>query len=163
MVKIRKKAIESENETNDPEGHGIENIIFPSNILSIYTRLEVLLGLKLSGHTDTLTEARNLVDEYYERGVIQNENQYVKALGNFHTNWRFEKPSFSLNTINGASQKLLQHIAFNTRSKIGEPMLIVMDNFTHENHLSQTLQAKKKQFKWLFFERDNMNFSKLQP
>ena len=34
-------------------------IIIPSNIIDIYTRLEVLLGLKLSGHTDTLTEASN--------------------------------------------------------------------------------------------------------
>ena len=33
-------------------GHGIEKIIIPSNIVDIYTRLEVLLGLKLSGHTD---------------------------------------------------------------------------------------------------------------
>ena len=35
----------------------ISKIIIPSNIIKIWTRLEVLLGLKLSGHTDTLTEA----------------------------------------------------------------------------------------------------------
>ena len=45
------------------KGRGIEKIILPSNIIDIYTRLEVLFGLKLSGHTDTLTEASNLIDE----------------------------------------------------------------------------------------------------
>ena len=48
-------------------GKGIEKIIIPSNIIDIYTRLEILLGLKLSGHTDTLTEASNLIDELYKR------------------------------------------------------------------------------------------------
>ena len=45
-------------------------IINPSNIIDIYTRLEILLGLKLSGHTDTLTDAINLIDEFYKRGEI---------------------------------------------------------------------------------------------
>ena len=45
------------------KGKGIEKIIIPSNIIDIHTRLEVLLELKLSGHTDTLTEASALVDE----------------------------------------------------------------------------------------------------
>ena len=48
---------------NNLQGTGIEKIFVPSNIVDIYTRLEVLLGLKLSGHTDTLTEASNLIDE----------------------------------------------------------------------------------------------------
>ena len=48
------------------KGEGIEKIIIPNNITDIYTRLEVLLGLKLSGHTDTLTEASNLIDELYK-------------------------------------------------------------------------------------------------
>ena len=39
----------------------------PSIIIDIYNRLEILLGLKLSGHTDTLTEASNLIDELYKR------------------------------------------------------------------------------------------------
>ena len=38
-------------------------IIIPSKNIDIQTKLEVLLGLKLSGHTDTLTEASNLKDE----------------------------------------------------------------------------------------------------
>ena len=62
---------------------GIEKIIIPSNIIDIYTRLEVLLGLKLSGHTDTLTEASNLIDELYKRGEIQNKQQYRNALNKF--------------------------------------------------------------------------------
>ena len=43
--------------------------------------------------------------------------------------------------------KLLEQIAFNTRSKIEEHMLIVMDKSTHEEHLFQTLQTNNKQFK----------------
>ena len=43
--------------------------------------------------------------------------------------------------------KLLEQIAFNTRSKIEEHMLIVMDKSTHEEHLHQPLQTNIKQFK----------------
>ena len=43
--------------------------------------------------------------------------------------------------------KLLEQIAFNTRPKIEEHLLIVMDKSTHEEHLSQPLQTKNKQFK----------------
>ena len=67
------------------QGRGIEKIIIPSNIIDIYTRLEVLLGLRLSGHTDTLTEASNLIDELYKRGEIQNKQQYRNALDKFLT------------------------------------------------------------------------------
>ena len=67
------------------EGQGIEKIIIPSNIIDIYTRLEILLGLKLSGHTDTLTEASNLIDELYKLGEIQNNHQYRNALNKFQT------------------------------------------------------------------------------
>ena len=42
--------------------------------------------------------------------------------------------------------KLLQQIFFNTRPKIEEHMLIVMDESTHEEHLSQPLQTTNKQF-----------------
>ena len=37
---------------SDLEGQGLEKII-PSIIIDIYTRLEVLLRLKLSGHSET--------------------------------------------------------------------------------------------------------------
>ena len=43
--------------------------------------------------------------------------------------------------------KLLEQIAFNTRPKIEEPLLIVMDKSTHEEHLFQPLQTNNKQFK----------------
>ena len=65
------------------KGRGVEKIIIPSNIIDIYTRLEVLLRLKLSGHTNTLTEASNLIDELYKKGEIQNKNQYRNALNKF--------------------------------------------------------------------------------
>ena len=68
----------------DLEGQGVK-IVIPSNIIDIYTGLEVLLGLKLSGHTDTLTEASNLIDELYKRSEIQNKQQYQNALNNFFT------------------------------------------------------------------------------
>ena len=67
-------------EPDNLKGLGIEKIIIPSNIIDIYTRLEILLGLKLSGHTNTLTEASNLIDEIYKRGEIQNELQNRNAL-----------------------------------------------------------------------------------
>ena len=67
---------------SDIQGEGVEIIIL-SNIIDIYTRLEILLGLKLSGHTDTLTESSNLIDELYKQGEIQNKQQYRNALHNF--------------------------------------------------------------------------------
>ena len=42
--------------------------------------------------------------------------------------------------------KLLAQIAFNTKPQIEEHMLIVMDKFVHEEHLSQPLQINHKQF-----------------
>ena len=51
-------------------GKGIEKNYH--TIQHIYPRPEVLLGLKLLGHTDTLTEASNLLDKFYKRGGIQN-------------------------------------------------------------------------------------------
>ena len=64
------------------EGQGVK-IIKPSNIIDIYTRLEILLGLKISGHTETLTEASNLIDEIYKRGEIQHKQQYRNALNKY--------------------------------------------------------------------------------
>ena len=45
-------------DSDDLQGEGVKVIIL-FNIIDIYTRLEVLLGIKLSGHSDTLTEASN--------------------------------------------------------------------------------------------------------
>ena len=65
------------------KGRGFEKIIIPSNKIDIYTRLEILVGLKLSAHSDTLTEASNLIEELYKRGEIQNKHQYRNALIKF--------------------------------------------------------------------------------
>ena len=43
--------------------------------------------------------------------------------------------------------KLIEQIAFNTRPKIEEHTLIVMDKSSHEEHLFQPLQTNKKQYK----------------
>ena len=43
--------------------------------------------------------------------------------------------------------KLLEQTAVNTRPKIEEHMLIVLDKATHEEHLFQPLQTNNKQFK----------------
>ena len=43
--------------------------------------------------------------------------------------------------------KILEQIAFNTRPKIEEHILIVMDKSTHEEHLFQPLLTSNKQFK----------------
>ena len=42
--------------------------------------------------------------------------------------------------------KLLEQIAINTRPKMEELMLIVMDKSTHKEHLSQPLKTNNKQF-----------------
>ena len=66
------------------QGEGVKFII-PSNIIDIYTRLERLLGLKVSCHTNTQTEATNLIGELYQRGEIQIEQQYRNALNKLST------------------------------------------------------------------------------
>ena len=76
--------IENAEDSSDLQGEGVKYII-PSNIFDIYTRLEVLLGLKSSGHNNTLTEASNLLDELNKRGEIQTEQQYRNAPNKFST------------------------------------------------------------------------------
>ena len=65
-------------DSDDLQGEGVK-IIIPPNIIDIYTRLQVLLGLKLSGHSDTLTEASNLIDELYKRDEIRNKTAISKC------------------------------------------------------------------------------------
>ena len=84
-ITLPKLVDEIENRTFDEidlEDQGVKTII-PSNIINIYTRLEVLLGLKFSGHNDTLTEASNLIDELYKLGEIQRKQHYRNALNKF--------------------------------------------------------------------------------
>ena len=45
------------------------------------------------------------------------------------------------------SSKLLEEIAFNTRAKVEDHLLIILDKSTHEEHLSQPLQTNIKQYK----------------
>ena len=75
---------ESKEESGDLEGQGIK-IMKRSNINDVYTRLEILLGLNLSGHTDTLTEAANLIGEVCKSGEKQIKQQYRNALDKFYT------------------------------------------------------------------------------
>ena len=71
-------------DTDDLQREGVE-INMTSNIFDIYTRLEILLGLNISGHTDTLTEASNLINEIYKRGEIQNKQQNRNPPNKFST------------------------------------------------------------------------------
>ena len=81
----RYKQSETNFKKRNLEGHGVTPIIIPSNKIDIYTKLEIILGLKITGHTDTITGANNLIDELYKRGEIQNEQQYRNALNKFST------------------------------------------------------------------------------
>ena len=76
--KILSRSFQSGTDSVDLEGQEVKNIV-PSNILDIYPRLDVLLGLKVSGHTNTLTEGSNLFDDLYKRGEIHKEQQYRTA------------------------------------------------------------------------------------
>ena len=90
IITLPKLAEENQNKTfdeitkdsDDLQGERV-NFKIPSNIIDIYTRLEISLGLKLSGHTYILTEASNLIDEVYKRVKIQNELQNRNALDRY--------------------------------------------------------------------------------
>ena len=129
-----KRSIQSEAKSDDPEGHGFEKLNIPSNIIGIYTGLEFLLGIHLSGHTDFLSEASNLIIDLYIRVETLNEKQYGNALEKLHSQ-KMELPKI-----------LLEQIAFNTSPKNEEHMLIVMDKSKHKEHLSQPLQTIEKRF-----------------
>ena len=43
--------------------------------------------------------------------------------------------------------EILEQKAYNTRPKIEEHMLVLMDKSTNEEHLSQPLQSNNRQFK----------------
>ena len=59
-------------ECDDSQGKEMKNLL-PFNQSDIWTKLEVLRELELSGHTDTLTRASNVTDELYETTEGQNE------------------------------------------------------------------------------------------
>ena len=69
--------------------HGLK-IIIPTNIIDIYNRLEVLLGLKLSEHSDTLTEASSLINELHKKVQYKTSNNIEMLLINFlPNNWNY--------------------------------------------------------------------------
>ena len=78
-------ADENEDESVGLRGEGVK-IIVPSNIIDKWFRLEVLLGSKFSGHTDTLTDASNLIDDLYKRDKTQTEQHYQNDFDKFTTN-----------------------------------------------------------------------------
>ena len=45
-----------ENVSDDLQGEGVK-IFIPFNLVDIYPRLEILLGLRLNGHSDNLTRS----------------------------------------------------------------------------------------------------------
>ena len=53
--------------------------------------------------------------------------------------------------------KLSEHGAFNTRPKIKEHIIVVIDKTTHERHLSQPLKTNIKQFKIAIIFRTDYN------
>ena len=57
---------ENTDDSDNLESQGV-TITVQSNIIGIYTRLEILLGPEVSGHTNTLTEASNLIDELHNK------------------------------------------------------------------------------------------------
>ena len=71
----------------------------------------------------------------YKKFEIENGQLYRKALDKFRTIW------MELTT------KSLKQIAFITRPKWEERMLIGLDKSTNEEHLSQPLQLSIRQFK----------------
>ena len=81
-IALPKLVDEITDDSDDLQREGVK-IIIPSNIIDIYTRLEILLGLKLSGHTDTQTEASNLIYELHNRNEKQNEQHYRNAVNKF--------------------------------------------------------------------------------
>ena len=84
VEEIQNKAFDEsiDSSDNDLQGQGVR-IILPSNIVDISTRLEALLRLKISGHTDNPTDASNSIDKLYKRSEIQNEQQYRNAHDKF--------------------------------------------------------------------------------
>ena len=74
---------ESDEDSGGLQGQGNEKIFKPSNIINIWTKLEVLLGLKLTSNIDALTEASDLIDKSIKKDEMQNEWQYRSALNKY--------------------------------------------------------------------------------
>ena len=72
-------ACETEGELNVLEGERLK-IIIPSSIFDNWSRSELLLGVNINEHTDTLTKASNLNEDFYRKGEIHNKQQYQNDL-----------------------------------------------------------------------------------
>ena len=66
-------------------------VIIASFIVDIWTRIQILHGLKQPGFTSTLREDSNLLDDLFKKARIQNEENYRNAVDKLHTNWTLEK------------------------------------------------------------------------
>ena len=136
LVDLSKKVAKTEErilneaEFDDSQGEG-SKMIFASNIIVISSRLEVLLGLKLPGHPETLREARNVINGLLRIRETQNKKQYENALDNSYT--QLLDPAF----------KHLEKKIFITRLKIEEHMIIVMDKSTQEENSSEPLLSRQ--------------------
>ena len=71
---IKKRVHKIRNPLSALQGQGNEKTNIPSNIIDIYTRLKILLGLKVGGHNNFLTKASNLRHELY------NTNSNIETL-----------------------------------------------------------------------------------
>ena len=72
-----------DNELNGLQGEGWKKVI-PFDNIEDWTRLQNFLELKLSGHTNTLTEASSLIKKF-KKGETQADQRYRNALDNFYT------------------------------------------------------------------------------
>ena len=80
------RSTQSETASDDYlKGQGL-SINIPSIIIDIYTRLEILPKIKVSGHTDTLTEASYLIDEYTKQVKYKTKNTDKMLLINCQSN-----------------------------------------------------------------------------
>ena len=74
---------EYESLESDLEGNGTKTIVVPSDSDEMWTRLKVLLGIKLAGHTDSVIEASQLLHALFKKGEIETEQQYRNAIDKF--------------------------------------------------------------------------------
>ena len=110
------------------QGEGVK-IIIPSNITDTYARLEFLLGITLSGHTDFLTESSNLIDEIYKRVEIQTEQQFRNVLDKFRTN-KMELPiKLSEKEPSIGELKLREHVLIGIDKSLPEAFIGTIANY----------------------------------
>ena len=125
------------------QGEGMK-IINPTKFFYKETRLEALLGLKLAGYTDILIKASNLIDDLYQRGEIENEEQPRNVLDSFYTS-KIILPS-----------TVFKQSVLNTRPK-NEKYSTFSGKSTHGEILSQPLQTNEEQLKTAIMFRSGCN------